>query len=160
MLCLKIIFVRPWLKDKITWRVVKYRHISHPISFNWHRLKHLHMNSHHSKCVAFAAFAFWHRVPMWGQIWFFILWKLKLLWALCFFTLIQLLFFFDHMMLISCPTHMPFLFELLFLIYLAIWIPGVLHIVSRHCRSSCDGKMGHWSAFLFSCCNSWWFNII
>ena len=34
---------------------------------------HLHMNSHYSKCVAFAAFAFWHRVPMWVQIWFFIL---------------------------------------------------------------------------------------
>ena len=25
---------------------------------------HLHMNSHYSKCVVFAAFAFWHRVPM------------------------------------------------------------------------------------------------
>ena len=25
---------------------------------------HLHINSHYSKCVAFAAFAFWHRVPM------------------------------------------------------------------------------------------------
>ena len=73
MLCLKIIFVRPRLRDKIIRSVVKYRHISHPISFNWHRLKHLLMNSYHSKCVAFAAFAFWHRVPMWVQIWFFIL---------------------------------------------------------------------------------------
>ena len=68
--------VRPWLKDKIIWSVVKYQHISHQISYNWHRLKHLHMNSHHSKCVAFAAFAFWHRVPMWVQLWFFILCKL------------------------------------------------------------------------------------
>ena len=34
---------------------------------------HLHMNSHYSKCVAFAAFAFWHRMPMWVQIRFFIL---------------------------------------------------------------------------------------
>ena len=38
---------------------------------------HLHMNSHYSKCVAFAAFAFWHRVPMWVQIWFFILCDLE-----------------------------------------------------------------------------------
>ena len=34
---------------------------------------HLHMNLHYSKCAALTAFAFWHQVPMWVQIWFFIL---------------------------------------------------------------------------------------
>ena len=51
-------FVMPWLKGKITSSVVKYRTISERISFNRLCLKHLHMNSHYSKCVAFTAFAF------------------------------------------------------------------------------------------------------
>ena len=29
---------------------------------------HLHLNFHHSKCVAFTTFAFWHRVQMCVQI--------------------------------------------------------------------------------------------
>ena len=73
-LYLKIIFVMPWLKSEITSSVVKYRRVSQRISFKRRCLKHLHMNLHHSKCVAFTAFAFWHRVRMWVQIWFFILW--------------------------------------------------------------------------------------
>ena len=63
----------PRLKGKIASSVVKYRGISQRISFKRNCLKHLHMNLHYSKCDAFTAFAFWHRVRMWAQIWFFIL---------------------------------------------------------------------------------------
>ena len=63
----------PWLKGKIASSVVKYRRISQRLSFKRHCLKHLHMSLHYSKCVAFTAFAFLHRVRMWVQIWFFIL---------------------------------------------------------------------------------------
>ena len=48
----------PWLKGKIASSVVKYRRISPRLSFKRHCLKHLHIDSHYSKCVAFTAFAF------------------------------------------------------------------------------------------------------
>ena len=65
-LYLKTIFVMPWLKSIIASIVVKHRYISQQISFSRHCLRHLHMNSHDSKCVAFTALAFWHRVQMYS----------------------------------------------------------------------------------------------
>ena len=57
------------LKGKRASNLVKYQRISQRISFtDIACAKHLRMTSLYSKCVAFTAFAFWHRVLMLVQI--------------------------------------------------------------------------------------------